>query len=221
MLKNKVDSTYKGRLVVQVFSQILGMNAAHHHEKEIITISQRLYGGGGTALRCGRMKTRVHYRSRAGTAPEPTGGESAKRGGETALPGDHWSCDVPRTNHPLRHPLRGQSAGEGHVQAHESSHGGGDPPASLLGRVHTFPITYKQGGFRLAVFSDANWGIISDNGRSTSSYIVTLANAPIIFKSGTAEADRTVHDGGTARGGSSENEGGGVLLQHDVGIGLR
>ena len=37
---------------------------------------------------------------------------------------------------------------------------------------------------------------------------------------GTVGADRTVHDGGRARSGSSGNEGGGVLLQHDVGAGL-
>ena len=47
-----------------------------------------------------------------------------------------------------------------------------------------FSITYKQGGFRLAAFSDANWGNNFDNGRSTSSYIVMLANAPISFKVG-------------------------------------
>ena len=47
-----------------------------------------------------------------------------------------------------------------------------------------FSITYKQGGFRLTAFSDANWGNDPDNGRSTSSYIVMLANAPISFKMG-------------------------------------
>ena len=47
-----------------------------------------------------------------------------------------------------------------------------------------FSITYKQGGFRLAAFSGANWGNNPDNGRSTSSYIVMLANTPISFKVG-------------------------------------
>ena len=47
-----------------------------------------------------------------------------------------------------------------------------------------FSITYKQGGFRLVTFSDANWGNNPDNGWSTSSYIVMLANAPISFKVG-------------------------------------
>ena len=53
-----------------------------------------------------------------------------------------------------------------------------------LARVTDFSITYNQGSFRLSAFSDANWGNSPDNGRSTLSYIMTLANAPIIFKAG-------------------------------------
>ena len=58
--------------------------------------------------------------------------------------------------------------------------------------------------------------------RLTPSYIVTLTYAPIIFKVELqGGADRTAHDGGRARGGSSDNEGGsGILLRHDVGAGL-
>ena len=37
----------------------------------------------------------------------------------------------------------------------------------------------------------------------------------------TAGADRTVHEGGRAHGSSSDNGGGGVVLQHDVGAGPR
>ena len=47
-----------------------------------------------------------------------------------------------------------------------------------------FSITYKGGGFRLSAFSDANWGNSPDNGSSTSSHTVTLANAAIILKVG-------------------------------------
>ena len=47
-----------------------------------------------------------------------------------------------------------------------------------------FYITYKQGGFRLAAFLDANWGNNPDHGRSTSSYIVMLANTLTSFKVG-------------------------------------
>ena len=42
------------------------------------------------------------------------------------------------------------------------------------------------------------------------------------FQSGTTGADRTAHDGDRARGGGSDYEGGGgILLQYDVGAGLR
>ena len=45
-----------------------------------------------------------------------------------------------------------------------------------------FSITYKQGSFKVAAFSDANWGNSLDNDGCMSSYIVTLANAPVISK---------------------------------------
>ena len=47
-----------------------------------------------------------------------------------------------------------------------------------------FSITNTQVGLRLAAFSDANWGNNPDNGRSTPSFIVILANALISFKVG-------------------------------------
>ena len=53
----------------------------------------------------------------------------------------------------------------------------------LVGSTDFF-IAYKQGDFRVASFSDANWGNNPDNCWSTSSYIVMLANAPISFKEG-------------------------------------
>ena len=53
----------------------------------------------------------------------------------------------------------------------------------LAGSVN-FPITYKRGGFKLTIYTDADWGGNSDNGKATSSYIVVLANGPISFKVG-------------------------------------
>ena len=47
-----------------------------------------------------------------------------------------------------------------------------------------FSITYKRGGFKLAVFSDSNWVNNPDNGKSTSWYLSMLCDAPIGFKSG-------------------------------------
>ena len=41
-----------------------------------------------------------------------------------------------------------------------------------------FSTTYKQGGIRVASFSDASWDNNPDNGWSMSSYIVMVANAP-------------------------------------------
>ena len=53
----------------------------------------------------------------------------------------------------------------------------------LAGSVN-FPITYKRGGSKLMTSTDASWGGNPDNGKSTSSYIVMLANGPISFKVG-------------------------------------
>ena len=68
---------------------------------------------------------------------------------------------------------------------------------------------------------DANWGNSPDNARSRPLYIVTLTNAPIIFNVGlqglaaqsTMEAELTAV--------APTMKGDGVLLQHDVGPGLR
>ncbi|CAM9119850.1 unnamed protein product [Ascophyllum nodosum] len=53
----------------------------------------------------------------------------------------------------------------------------------LAGSV-SFPITYKRGGFKLTIYTDANWGGNPNNDKSTSSYIVMLAHGPISFKVG-------------------------------------
>ena len=53
----------------------------------------------------------------------------------------------------------------------------------LAGSVN-FPIIYKRGGSKLTTYTDASWGGNPDNGKSTSSYIVMLANGPISFKVG-------------------------------------
>ena len=54
----------------------------------------------------------------------------------------------------------------------------------LLAGTVNFPITYKRGGFKLTIYTDANWGGNPDNGKSTSAYIVMLANGSISFKVG-------------------------------------
>ena len=47
-----------------------------------------------------------------------------------------------------------------------------------------FRVTYKQGGLRLSVDSDADWGNNPDNGKSTSAYIMMVCNGPVSFKVG-------------------------------------
>ena len=53
----------------------------------------------------------------------------------------------------------------------------------FLAGTTDFSITYKTGGFKLAVFSDSNWANNPDNGTSTSFYLSMLCDAPIGFKS--------------------------------------
>ena len=45
-----------------------------------------------------------------------------------------------------------------------------------------FSIIYNEGYFKLAAVYDANWGVNSDNGTSTSSYILMLSNGPTSFE---------------------------------------
>ena len=47
-----------------------------------------------------------------------------------------------------------------------------------------FSITYKRGGFMLAVFSDSNWANNLDDGKSISCYLSMLCDARIGFTSG-------------------------------------
>ena len=54
----------------------------------------------------------------------------------------------------------------------------------LAGYKATF-IVYKQSGFRLAAFPDANCGNNPDDVRSTSSYVVMLVAAALTMKKAT------------------------------------
>ena len=51
-------------------------------------------------------------------------------------------------------------------------------PTHLLRYLDDFFIAYKQGGFKLAAFSDDNWGTNPENAKPTSSYIFMPANGP-------------------------------------------
>ena len=53
-----------------------------------------------------------------------------------------------------------------------------------LAETTKFSATYKKVSFRLATVSDSNWANNPDNGKSTSSYVTMLANAPMSFRPG-------------------------------------
>ena len=76
-----------------------------------------------------------------------------------------------------------------------------------------FSIACKQGSFKLATFSDANWGANPDNGKSTSSNIIMLSKGPISFKVGIQEF--SAHGGGIG-GDGARHEGSSLLQQHDA-----
>ena len=92
-----------------------------------------------------------------------------------------------------------------------------------------FPITYKRGDFKLTTYTNTNWGRNPDNGKSTSSYIMMLANGPISFKvsQSTMEAGGSCHrdegvtllqkydDGNKFHGGISERS---CLHRQHIGV---
>lgn len=49
--------------------------------------------------------------------------------------------------------------------------------------TRAFSITYKQGGFKVSGFSDANWGSSPDNRKSTSAYLIMMYQAAVGFDS--------------------------------------
>ena len=53
-----------------------------------------------------------------------------------------------------------------------------------LAGTTNFAITYKRGGLKLTVFSDANWSNNPDKGKPTSSYIAFLSDGLVSFKVG-------------------------------------
>lgn len=75
----------------------------------------------------------------------------------------------------------------------------------LAGMVD-FSITCKQGGTRLDVHSDSNWGNNQDNGESTS------VQRPREVQGGRARVNGPVNYGDGSCGGSIQDEGGSVLM---------
>ena len=73
----------------------------------------------------------------------------------------------------------------------------------------------------MTAFSGANWGNNPDNGKSMPSYIIFLANAPVIASRWGCRDDSAIHHGGRTRGRSASDEGSSVILKHDEGTGIR
>ena len=87
----------------------------------------------------------------------------------------------------------------------------------LAGSINVSTIN-KQGGFKLAAYSDANWGNNPDCEKSTSLYIVMLVNGFISFRP--PKSNRAINNGSGVCGSSAHHEGGSVLLQLDGGARL-
>ena len=116
VFKMKAKYTYKGRLVVQEFSHILGTNVTRDRDERPITISQKnctedvvqRYGMKG----CNSTYTPgVGPKLSLNQPEEKVLNKVEKR----RYQGITEAVHVFRTSHPLRHLLRGQPAGEGHV----------------------------------------------------------------------------------------------------------
>ena len=90
---------------------------------------------------------------------------------------------MPRIGYSLRYPILRQPTGGGDVQSFQGSYSGDQTPTLLPGRDNGL-CHHVQGGFKLKIFSDANWGNNPDNGKLTSLYPIFLANAPNTFKVG-------------------------------------
>ena len=166
-------------------SRILGMNVTRDREKETITINQKDYTQ--DVIQCYGMK---------GCNPAYTPGV-----------GPELSLNQPEENLLNEEEKRRYQAITGAVMylaqvtrydilyaVNQLARAMSKPAKAHMGAVKhllrylagstDFSITYKQGGFRFAAFSDANRGNNPDNARSTSPYTVMLANAPISFKVG-------------------------------------
>ena len=186
VFKTNADSTYKGRLVVQGFPQVLSMKIIRNLEKRAIAISRKYYTE-DVVQRYGMKGCNPAYNP--GIGPELSRdpqeekllNELEKRRYQTITvePYMYFAeatpygilCAVNQLARDMSKPAKAHMGAAKHLLCH-------------LVESTGFSITYTQGGFRLATFLDANWVNNLENGRSRSSHIVMLANAPIIFKVG-------------------------------------
>ena len=166
-------------------SKVLGMNVTRDRENGTITIDQKDHTE-GILKRYGMTSCNVAFTP--GVGPEISLHQPADR-----LPdeqGKHWYQSTAGALMYLAQVSR-----YGILYAVNQLAGTmSEPPKAHMGAAKhvlrylagsvNFPITYKRGDFKLTTYTDANWEGSPDNGKSTSSYIVMLANGPISFKVG-------------------------------------
>ena len=164
-------------------SRILGMNVTRDREKGTITINQKDYTE-DVVQRYSMKGCNLAYTPGVGSAlslnqpQEKLLNEEEKRRYQAITGAVTYLAQV--TRYDIIYAVN-QLAGVMSKPA-KAHMGAAKHLIRYLAGSTDFSITYKQGGFRLAAFSDDNWGNNPDNGWSTSTYIVMLANALISFK---------------------------------------
>ena len=160
VLSIKAKCTYKGRLVVQGVSQILGMSVTRDRDKGAITISQKDYTGDVIQRYCMKGFNPAYA---PGVKPEL----SLNQPEEKLLNEEKW-CHQAATGAVMY--LAQVTRYDILYVATQLARAMSKPAKAHMGAAKhllrylvgstDFSITYKQGGFRLASFSDANWGKI-------------------------------------------------------------
>ena len=164
---------------------VLGINVARDREKGTITINQRnLYGRRDQTLWHEGLQPRVYAWCVARAIPELAGRNTARRGGQGALP--PITLDVMHLGQISRYDVLSvvNQLAKAMSESSEAHMGAAKRLLCYLGGFVNFSTTYKRVGFKLADYLDVNWGNNPDNGRSTSSHIAMLANGPTGFKVG-------------------------------------
>ena len=157
----KAKCTYKGRLVVQEVSQILGMSVTRDRDKGAITVSQKDYTEDVIQRYCMKgcnptYATGVRPELSLNQAEEKLLNEEEKWCYQAATGAGMYHAQVTRYDilyvvnqlaRAMSKPAKAHMGAAKHLLRY------------LVGSTDFF-ITYKQGGYRLASFSDANWGKI-------------------------------------------------------------
>ena len=158
--KIKADSTYKGRLVVQGFSQSLCMSVTRDRDKGTITISQKGYTE-DVVQPCGMEDCNPACNPRVGlelslNQPEEKILNEVEKRRYQAVTGAvhtgavHIIYAVNQLARAMPKSVKAQMRAAVHLLCY------------LAGSTHFF-IIFKQGGLRLAVFLGVNWGNNPDN----------------------------------------------------------